>query len=975
MAITNGTINRLNQLSSILSSVGNAVVDNIQNESDKRIANASSLISTYYTDSNTGRVAETINTSTKENLQENMKNLQKEIGELDITGAKGKIAGLDGFSDKEVNNALKSFKNNSGTYLATSYIQGMGALEQQYRTNTYNGITKYFSDKYSAYATDAQNNGDILHAQERFDEIFDNATIDDIINSGYLTSDSREDAEALLQAYKKEKKTTWQATATMYTNEMSKAKIESDFTNALNTEFTLNHADSAFVREEATKYVTKPDGSVKLDNDGNPIVLETASVYNVTDGAKSYEEAKKLYDERYESTKMSVADPNGAYKSGTKMGDATIWTYLSDSYLYNLGKYSATNPEWTAGFMEDTLREWAESALSQCTSLSDDEKKSLIDNFISSNIDSNGSLKDGSVIATGIAETSKESNKKVYEFWTGIDESKIVNESGVLVGERILSEMEAYGIDIENNAYERQLATNYISTLLGFTVESTDIAYIDELFGLKNEIAAIEHSSFTTEDAMTFNAGTDEEFTTVYGRQIEEVYQNYITKNGLTDSDEYKAGFFKAMNNAIISGQMSLSNATSEALKTEAENMSKDEYNRYCYMLFQDGTIPSSYALNQAVSLYPDTNYKTEQTTVEAMLKQSLGDTGIEGISNFYMTGVYNYLGVKEEISRQLDKYGGDIESEGFKTWLQNYTAKLISSYSQEFASKEFDKIFSGIEDYDANSTEVISALGTDGSKLLSDFKRGDYDGIVNNSAISNAMVAFETNGKKPDYDDLCNSLYQTLYPNRGDYKNATDAQKANVLLNLEIATLLYEETARVEKTFGDVIPVYYAENKQAYIRKSDGLVIRIENNYPDEYRLSKLVNAKPEDYELYGSEASLNILLAENMGGDAEFKRTTYTRGLTDDEVREAIYGSDDDVKGSGFNLYGDVPEGAGVTAGSTTKTWHTPRTAKSTTSGLSIAEMEAKKRIRNKTKTETYSITADPAYQYAIQAIGGLN
>ena len=975
MAISNATINRLGQLSSILNTAGTNIVNAMQNASDKKLQNASNLINTYYTNEKTGRVAQTINNSTRENLKDNMQKLQTEIGELDTTTAKQKIAGLGDFDDAYVGNALNTFKDSAGTYLATSYIQGQSALEQQYRSNAFDAFNTYFTTAYSNYATEAKELGDITHANENFDKIFDESTVDKMVEGGYIPASYKEDYEAFLEQYKEQYGEQWKAKGILYTNAMQNSDITTNFVNGLNSDFTLNHADSTFVNETPSKYVTKADGSVKLDKDGNPIVLETETTYNLTDGAKSFEEAKKMYDARYDSTDMSVADPNGLRKSGTKTGDTAIWTYLSDSYLYNVGKYSATNPEWTTGFMEDTLREWAESALSQCTSLSDEEKEALIDTFISSNIDSDGSVKDGSVIATGIAETSKESNKKLYQFWQDVDEGKILNSSGALVGENVLAEMEAYGIDIENNAYERQLATNYISTLLGFTVESTDIAYVDELFALKNEIATIEHSSFTTEDAMTFNKGTDDEFTTVYGRQIEEVYQDYITKNGITDSEEYKAGFFKAMNNAIISGQMSLSNTTSEALKSEAENMSKDEYNRYCYLLYQDGTIPSNYALNQAMSLYPDTNYKSTQTTVEAMLKQSLGDTGIDGIADFYMTGVYNYLGVKEEISKQLDKYDGDIEAEGFKSWLQTYTANLISAYSEEFASKEFDKIFSGLDDYDANSTEVISALGADASKLLSDYKRGDYDGIVNNDAISNAMVAFETNDKQPDYDDLCESIYSTLYPNRGEYKDATDAQKANVLLNLEVATLLYEETARVEKTFGDVIPVYYAENKQAYIRKSDGLVIRVENNYSDEYRLSKLVNAKPEDYELYGSEASLNSLLSENMGGDAEYKRTTYTRALTDDEVREAIHGSDDEVKGSGFNLYGDVPEGTNATGKSTTKSWHTPRTAKNTTSGLSVYEMEAKARLKNKTKTESYSITADPAYQYAIQSIGGLN
>ncbi len=964
MAITNETINRLNQLSSILNTAGENVVNALQSNSDKKLQNASSLINTYYTDTNTGRVAQTINSSTRENLQENMQKLQKEIGELDTATAKQKITGLGDFDDAYIANALNTFKGNAGTYLASSYIQGQSALEQQYKSNAFTAFDNYFSSAYSNYATEAKELGDITNANENFDRIFDEGTVDKMIAGGYIPASYKEDYEAFLEEYKGQYGEQWKAKGVLYTNAMQNSQILTDFSNGLNVDFILNHADSTFAKK-TTETVT--------GEDGNTEEVEKTT-YNVTDGESSWNEAVALYDSRYLTSGAGIADPNGLRKSGTKTGDTAIWTYLSDSYLYNLGKYSATNPEWTTGFMEDTLREWAESALSQSTSLSADEKEALIDDFISSNIDSDGSVKDGSVIATGIAETSKESNKKIYQFWTDVDEGKILNGSGALVGENVLAEMKAYGIDIENNAYERQLATNYISTLLGFTVESTDIAYVDELFSLKNEIATIEHSSFATDDAETFNKGTDDEFTTVYGRQIEEVYQEYITKNGITDSEEYKAGFFKAMNNAIISGQMSLSNTTSEALKTEAKNMSKDEYNRYCYLLYQDGTIPSNYALDQAMSLYPETNYKSTQTTVEAMLKQSLGDTGIDGISDFYMTGVYNYLGVKEEISEQLDKYDGDIESEGFKSWLQTYTANLISAYSEEFASKEFDKIFSGLKDYDANSTEVVSALGADATKLLSDYKRGDYDGIINNDAVSNAMVAFETNDNQPDYDDLCESLYQTLYPSRGKYKDATDAQKANVLLNLEVATLLYEETARVEKTFGDVIPVYYAENKQAYIRKSDGLVIRIENNYSDEYRLSKLVNAKPEDYELYGSEATMNTLLSENMGGDAEFKRTVYTRGLTDDEVREAIYGKEGEVKGSGFNLYGDVPKGTNI-RNSTTKSWYTPRTAKNTTAGLTVAEMEEKNRLKNKTKTEAYSLTADPAYQYAIQSIGGLN
>ncbi len=861
MAITNGTINRLNQLSSILSTVGNSVVEGMQNESDKRIANASSLISTYYTDSNTGRVAETINTSTRENLQENMHKLQNEIGELDITGAKGKIAGLENFNDKELNFALKSFKNNSGTYLATSYIQGMGALEQQYRTNTYNGITSYLQNKYSTYATDAQQTGDILHAQDNLDSIFDDMTIDDIINSGYLTSDSREDAEVLLQAYKKEKKTTWQATATMYANEMKNAKIESDFTNSLNNQFSIGHASDTF-------YET----ITRTDEEGNK-VEEQLDTYS---GTYSYNKSKEIYDNLYESNAMGIADPNGVYKSGSRAGDIQLWTYASDAFLYNFGTNSATHEDWIDGDVEGNLRKWGEEFLANCSGLTDDEKSIMLENWISSNIDTTtGQIKTEGTVATALAESAKDSTRKYASF---IDEVPMSTFKGK-DAETILSKMEEYGLD-RNNTYDLQLMTNYMSAYWGFTVESTDLEYADELSTYKETLASIPHTSFSanTYDSVTYDGET---IGSQYGSLILEMYNNHINANGIKDTDEYKFGFFRAMKNAITSSSMELPKAYVSTLKEASETMTYDEYVAYCENLKFEGALPSYYAYQQALSYAPVTEYKEEQTKVETdignALKKQIGDEGYD----YFMKGVDMYPAVRRAVGEALNQYGGDYKGEGFTQWMQNYVNNMVNAYSADFNDKYFKNIMSEAMGLDSStSSQITDLINEDTRSLFYEWKQGNYNGIVTDSVVGTAVTTL-TQYPNTDYETLRDVVYKDLYPNGEGFNKASDAEKSNVLLHMELATLNLEEQRRVESSFGayfgtSVMPVQYEDAKQAYlISTGEGtLVVWNNSTYAEDYMIGLLQpTISIDDFDK--NKGNRTLLTSDDITSSHQYKRT----------------------------------------------------------------------------------------------------
>ena len=864
MAITNGTINRLNQLSSILSSVGNAVVDNMQAQSDMRINNASSLISTYYTNSNTGRVAETLNTSTRENLQENMQKLQKEIGELDVIGAKGRIAGLEGFKDSEVANALKTFKNNSGTYLATSYIQGMGALEQQFRTSTYNGITNYLNSKYSTYATDAQNNGDILHAEERFDEIFDNMTIDDLINSGYLTSDSREDTEAYLQAYKKEKKTTWQATATMYANEMSKAKIESDFANALNNTFTVGHASDTFYETSKT-----------IDKDGN----EVEEQLDTFGGANSYNKSKEIYDNLYASNGMGIADPNGVYKSGSRTGDIQLWTYASDAFLYNFGENSATHSEWVEGDIEGELRTWGEEFLLNCEGLTDDEKSIMLENWISSNIDTaTGQIKVEGTVAAALAESAKDSMRKYAKFTEEVPTTTFKGKTA----EDIMASMGEYGLD-KNNSYDLQLMTNYMSAYWGFTVESTDLEYADELSTYKEELASIPHTSFSnyTYRSLTFDGET---VGSQYGELILNMYDEYITANGITDTEEYKFGFFRAMSNAISSSTMELPKDKISSLKSASETMTAEEYTAYCKNLYFEGALPSFYAFNQALSYAPVTEYKEEQTKVEAKigeeLKKQIGDEGYD----YFMKGIDMYPSLRRTIGEALNKYGGDWTSDEFQTWMQDYTGNMVNAYSADFNEKKFKQTMKEVMGVnDLTSSKTTDILGEDSRNVFYQWKQGNYDGIVQDSVIGSAVAQIISN-PEVDYKTVRDAVYQGLYPDGEGFDKATDTEKSNVLLHMELATLNVEEQDRVEDSFGEyfggastVTPVQFEDAKQAYlVSAGEGtLVVWNSSIYDNDYNVGLL---RPEiSVDTFNkANSGRTLLTSDDISNWKNYKRTT---------------------------------------------------------------------------------------------------
>ena len=879
MAITDATINRLNQLSSMINTLGNGIVNKLQSDSDKKLQNASNLINTYYTDTNTGRVAQTINNSTRENLKDNMQKLQTEIGELDTVTAKQKIAGLGDFDDAYVENALGTFKDSAGTYLATSYIQGQSALEQQYRSNAFTAFDNYYSTAYSVYMTDATNLGDITHANENFDKIFDESTVDKMIEGGYIPASYKEDYEGLLEEYKEQYGEQWKAKGVLYTKAMQDSAIATDFTNALSSDFTVNHATSTFVDTKSeTKELKYSNGKKSVGVDGKP-ETEQKTTYYTTDGAKSYAKAKELYDARYDSTNMSIADPNGLRKSGTKTGDTVIWTYTSNEYLYNYGYYSALNEKWTEGDMEGTAREWAESFLAE-TSLSEDEKQILIEEWISSNFDSNGDPISGGEIATGLAEASQESKTKLLKFTTDV---KTTSFSKTAKAEEILSKMEEYGFTTDNS-YDKQNMANFLSACLGFTVTADDIEYADELSTYRETIASIPH-----QETSEYTYGTikykDKTLNTQYYTYIDQLYTDWCKKNNITNpTAEYKYGFFEATNNAITSSTMELSATMSKTLKETAKDMTYDEYIAYCANLRVEGKLPTAYAYQQALALAPVDEYKSEQTTVEgqieAQLKSVLGSDG----SNYYMSGVERYPDIRREIHEKIAEFDGDINGEEFQSWLKTYTDNLISAYSAEFNEREFKKLTKAMTGYGEDETkEALNIISEDMNNVFYQYKQGNYDGIVNEQAVSNVLAELASAETEPDYETVRDIAYQTIYPNGEGFNKATDAEKANTLLALEIATLTAEEQRNIETTFGGyfnspVIPVQFEGGKQAYLLSSGNnevMVVWSESLYDNTYMVGLLRGERSIDEYDTANGGTRTYLKMDDIADCDMFQRT----------------------------------------------------------------------------------------------------
>lgn len=887
MAISDATINRLNQLSSILNTVGEGVVNKLQNDSDQKLQNASSLINTYYTDSKTGRVAQTINSSTRQNLGENMKTLEKEIGELDVGAVRSKVQGLDQFDDKYVGSALKTFKEGAGTYLASSYIQGASALEQQYKSNAFTAFDNYYSNAYSSYAQNAQSLGDITNAEANFSKIFDDSTVDKMVESGYIPASYRDDYEAFLEEYKGQYGEKWKMQSILYTKAMQDSQIMTDFTNALSADFTIGHATDTFL-------------SSTSDENGNETVE-----YKI-DGATSYAKAKEIYDARYNATNMNIADPNGLRKSGTKTGDTAIWTYTSDSWLYNFGYYTADNTDWVNGDMESMAREWAEKFLSS-TSLSADEQKILVEKWISSNFDSSGNPVDSGQIAMGLAQASQDSTNRLSKFINEVDSSSF----GLTpTAEDILAKMGEYGMST-GNAYDLQNMTNYMSTIWGFSVQSTDLAYADELSVCREVIASIPHSDLSEYNygEITYNGET---IRTNYYEQIDEMYNNYISANGIEDSEEYKFGFFRAVDNAVLSSTMELSSADAKTLKETAKDMTYDEYVAYISNLRVEGKLPTNYAYQQALALAPTAEYNSEQTKVESMitatLKQSIGDDA----SNFYMTGVDNYPAIRREVAEKISEFEGDINSEEFAGWLKTYTDNLISAYSAEFNERTFNKIIKDMTGYGSGETkEASTAITKDMRDVFYQYKQGNYDGIVNESAVSNAVAVLTSTETKPNYKDVRDTVYSTLYPKGEGFDKATDAEKSNVLLCLEIATLTAEEQRNIETTFGSyfnspVIPVQFEGGKQAYLLSSgnnETMVIWNQSVYDNTYMVGLLRGERSlDDYDttnggtrtyLKMDDIAISDMFQRTVSGAIELniKKTTTNStsktGISDEAVK----------------------------------------------------------------------------------------
>lgn len=827
MALNNEQLNRLNKISSILTKAGNGAIDSLQNQNQQEINKANEILSAYYTDTSTGKIAQAYsNSKDSATLDASMKAIGDEISGLDVAGAKTNIKGLSDINDSTLDYALGSFKKNAGTFLATSTIRGHNALEQQQRTNTFTGIDNILQGKYKTYSESASSIGDITNATKNFSQIFDDLSVQDLKASGIMGTD--EDLEKLLGEYKTANKEKWASIGLMYMNDMQKSKISSDFSNSLNVDFTINHA---------------PD------------------VYSM-DGATSYDKAKEMYSTDYDKNQMGIADPMGLQKVGTKLGDTAVWAYTSDSWLYNFG-YNITDD--TTGDVEEQMRSWADGFFSQVTSMSEDEKKILVDKFISDNIDpQTGGIKTDGVIAEGMVDTCLDSQRKAQAFLQNTPELSNT-------GEGILEQMKQAGMDPENNPYERQIATNIISSKFGFQISSDSLSYADELGACREIIPNISSSELNAYSYGTveYNGNT---YGTQYYSQINDVYKAYIEKNGIEDTPEYKYGFFKAFDEAILSGTMSLSSSTMESLKEASKTMTEQEYMNYVGTLQMSGAFPSNYAYRQALELAPVSEYKEEQTKVESMLTDTLSNID-KDMSAFYMKGIGNYPQVRKEIQSALQRFGGDITSKDFTEWLKNYADTLVTSYNSKFTSKEFDSILNTMGSYPADTNESYKALNSDTREVLSNYKAGKLDSLVNQNVVSQTLASITGNQYIVDYEDLCNTVYKSLYPySDKKYKDASTGEKSQVMLNIEVATLLAEEQRRVETTFSQpmnttITPVKFEGGKQAYVL-GNGLVIWSDSVYDSQYNVGMLrPEIKPEDYDLlHPTEFSKSMLLQEDI-------------------------------------------------------------------------------------------------------------
>lgn len=827
MALNNEQLNRLNKISSILTKAGNGAIDSLQNQNQQEINKANEILSAYYTDTSTGKIAQAYsNSKDSATLDASMKAIGDEISGLDVAGAKTNIKGLSDINDSTLDYALGSFKKNAGTFLATSTIRGHNALEQQQRTNTFTGIDNILQGKYKTYSESASSIGDITNATKNFSQIFDDLSVQDLKASGVMGTD--EDLEKLLGEYKTANKEKWASVGLMYMNDMQKSKISSDFSNSLNVDFTINHAPY---------------------------------VYSM-DGATSYDKAKEMYSTDYDKNQMGIADPMGLQKAGTKLGDTAVWAYASDSWLYNFG-YNITDD--TTGDVEEQMRSWADGFFSQVTSMSEDEKAILVDKFISDNIDpQTGGIKTDGVIADGMVDTCLDSQRKAQAFLQNTPELSNT-------GEGILEQMKQAGMDPENNPYERQIATNIISSKFGFQISSDSLSYADELGACREIIPNISSSELNAYSYGTveYNGNT---YGTQYYSQINDVYKAYIEKNGIEDTPEYKYGFFKAFDEAILSGTMSLSSSTTESLKEASKTMSEQEYINYVGTLQMSGAFPSNYAYRQALELAPVSEYKEEQTKVESMLTDFLSNID-KDMAAFYMKGIGNYPQVRKEIQSALQRFGGDITSKDFIEWLKNYADTLVTSYNSKFTSKEFDSILNTMGSYSADTNELYKALNSDTREVLSNYKAGKLDSLVNQNVVSQTIASITGNQYIVDYDDLCNTIYKSLYPySDKKYKDASTGEKSQVMLNLEVATLLAEEQRRVETTFSQpmnttITPVKFEGGKQAYVL-GNGLVIWSDSVYDSQYNVGMLrPEIKPEDYDLlHPTEFSKSMLLQEDI-------------------------------------------------------------------------------------------------------------
>lgn len=835
MALNNEQLNRLNKISSILTKVANGAIDYLQNQNQQEINKANEILSAYYTDTSTGKIAQAYsNSKDSATLDASMKAIGDEISGLDVAGAKTNIKGLSDINDSTLDYALGSFKKNAGTFLATSTIRGHNALEQQQRTNTFTGIDNILQGKYKTYSESASSIGDITNATKNFSQIFDDLSVQDLKASGIMGTD--EDLEKLLGEYKTANKEKWASIGLMYMNDMQKSKISSDFSNSLNVDFTINHA---------------PD------------------VYSM-DGATSYDKAKEMYSTDYDKNQMGIADPMGLQKVGTKLGDTAVWAYTSDSWLYNFG-YNITDD--TTGDVEEQMRSWADGFFSQVTSMSEDEKKILVDKFISDNIDpQTGGIKTDGVIAEGMVDTCLDSQRKAQAFLQNTPELSNT-------GEGILEQMKQAGMDPENNPYERQIATNIISSKFGFQISSDSLSYADELGACREIIPNISSSELNAYSYGTveYNGNT---YGTQYYSQINDVYKAYIEKNGIEDTPEYKYGFFKAFDEAILSGTMSLSSSTMESLKEASKTMTEREYMNYVGTLQMSGAFPSNYAYRQALELAPVSEYKEEQTKVESMLTDTLSNID-KDMSAFYMKGIGNYPQVRKEIQSALQRFGGDITSKDFTEWLKNYADTLVTSYNSKFTSKEFDSILNTMGSYPADTNESYKALNSDTREVLSNYKAGKLDSLVNQNVVSQTLASITGNQYIVDYEDLCNTVYKSLYPySDKKYKDASTGEKSQVMLNIEVATLLAEEQRRVETTFSQpmnttITPVKFEGGKQAYVL-GNGLVIWSDSVYDSQYNVGILrPEIKPEDYDLlHPTEFSKSTLLFEDIGNYDIYQR-----------------------------------------------------------------------------------------------------